>query len=1051
MRLGSFKGALLLALTVISVALIISQASKVQAWGENAHQLVEIKAENVFSKGSFFSTIHSTLYYWSTYPDTKRDNFMPGIGAYDWHYLDAISYNPLVVVSGYENGELPWAIEWLYDNIVYYLEAENWSAAENLMGAVCHFAGDSTIPIHAENDYSPGDNGDIWYGYYCGSVGVYYPGWGWYYYDPTHGYPHGYLRHSIFESMVNAQILNTDNISIPDNYVPHQLDNIENAALATLSDSFDLAGWTPTGYIENKLDYYLGYENIFWNDWLRSMTDNRLATAVQFTANIWYSAMIQAGLTIQAPTLTSPSGGSKTTNNKPTFTWTSVSGTSYYDFQLASDNNFTINAVTAKGLTTNFYTPVNALTGGRWYWRVRTGDNSTNVGLWSQIQSFTVLTHAPIYISDNSGFTSPDPVNGGGSGTAGDPYIIENWDISAGSANGIEIQNTTAYFIVRNCYVHDGGDYYNGIFFYNVTNGMLDNNLVENNYWEGICLDNSSNNTICNNIAENTRNIHGIILDHSDNNLIENNTLRNNQQCGIQLINSSNNTICNNIAEDSRTGQGILIQNSDNNLIENNTCQKNYYDGIMLSSSVNNLVFNNTCSTNNGSGIYLWENSDNNLIENNLVENNSWDGMELPDSDNNRVENNTCRNNIINGIHLWENSNNNTISGNIFSNNYYCGIRLSSCGSNNTIFNNKCENNSSDGILLENSDKNLISNNTCKNNGRDGINLFYIYSGGYIGSDNNTLDNNTCSNNLTGIYVSDSDINTITNNTCSSNNSYGIYLGYSLNNRIFHNRFVNNPQQALDYGTDYWDNGYPSGGNYWGDYTGSDANGDGIGDTPYYISGGSNQDRYPLMNWPPTVMPPLKVHIAPYSNIGKRGTVQSFTVYVTNMSSIDNDNYIMTRGDNAGWILALSGDGLTVDNRIENVAIGQGRALTLTVKILDNALSGALDNVWVKATKVDNENCTDNDYCLVHCASTEIKLVTGWNLVGFTAVGATDNPDNLFPGLTYLENFRLIYWVAPGGPYKTQPEGQVLIDNTGYWVWIDENYTVGTSGTAPVS
>jgi len=53
-----------------------------------------------------------------------------------------------------------------------------------------------------------------------------------------------------------------------------------------------------------------------------------------------------------------------------------------------------------------------------------------------------------------------------------------------------------------------------------------------------------------------------------------------------------------------------------------------------------------------------------------------------------------------------------------------------------------------------------------------------------------------------------------------------------------------------------WDNGYPSGGNYWSNYTDADlysgpyqneTGSDGIGDTPYVIDA-ENQDNYPLMN-----------------------------------------------------------------------------------------------------------------------------------------------------------------------------------------------------------
>jgi hypothetical protein len=92
-----------------------------------------------------------------------------------------------------------------------------------------------------------------------------------------------------------------------------------------------------------------------------------------------------------------------------------------------------------------------------------------------------------------------------------------------------------------------------------------------------------------------------------------------------------------------------------------------------------------------------------------------------------------------------------------------------------------------------------------------------------------------------------------------SNNSYGIYLEDSSNNQIFHNNIFNNTDQAFDeIGNNYWDNDYPSGGNYWLDYTGMDKykgpnqdipGKDGIGDSPYInIQGGAGeQDYYPLM------------------------------------------------------------------------------------------------------------------------------------------------------------------------------------------------------------
>jgi len=79
-----------------------------------------------------------------------------------------------------------------------------------------------------------------------------------------------------------------------------------------------------------------------------------------------------------------------------------------------------------------------------------------------------------------------------------------------------------------------------------------------------------------------------------------------------------------------------------------------------------------------------------------------------------------------------------------------------------------------------------------------------------------------------------------------------------VGNTVFDNRLINNTKQvsqeesSYNYpdttrmGTDIvlWNNSTT--GNYWSDYNGTDANGDGIGDTPYIIDE-KNQDNYPLI------------------------------------------------------------------------------------------------------------------------------------------------------------------------------------------------------------
>lgn len=151
-----------------------------------------------------------------------------------------------------------------------------------------------------------------------------------------------------------------------------------------------------------------------------------------------------------------------------------------------------------------------------------------------------------------------------------------------------------------------------------------------------------------------------------------------------------------------------------------------------------------------------------------------------------------------------------------------------------------------EGIHLFNSSNNEISGNMIVSNNGAGIGLDEASVGNRISG------NKVESNQYDGIYISESKDNLLVRNRIANNGGYGIYMFHSLShdNRIYHNSFLNNVgnANAYDEGRNHWDNG--SQGNYWTDYTGVDADRDGIGDTPYLIPSEENEgniDRYPLM------------------------------------------------------------------------------------------------------------------------------------------------------------------------------------------------------------
>ncbi len=138
---------------------------------------------------------------------------------------------------------------------------------------------------------------------------------------------------------------------------------------------------------------------------------------------------------------------------------------------------------------------------------------------------------------------------------------------------------------------------------------------------------------------------------------------------------------------------------------------------------------------------------------------------------------------------------------------------------------------------------NIITGNTANNNHDVGIVL--------ADSDiNNTISGNIVNSNDIGIFLDHNGYNFFLENIVDNNN-IGIYLDESVNNTITLNCFTTNTRfNVLDLGSDnHWDNGIR--GNYWDDYTGLDADGNGIGDVPYNITGlTGSQDNFPLMKCP---------------------------------------------------------------------------------------------------------------------------------------------------------------------------------------------------------
>lgn len=404
-----------------------------------------------------------------------------------------------------------------------------------------------------------------------------------------------------------------------------------------------------------------------------------------------------------------------------------------------------------------------------------------------------------IYIDDSSpGNQWSDALAAGkctGGGTYSNPYVIKDFIIeedgtySAGSC--IFIENSRAYFRIENCTLAKSGgwigDQEGGIKLLNVGNGTLINNNFSSNLHSGIIL------IGCNNITITSNNIigssfYGIYVGHSEN-----------------LTISQNNIINSHISELQFSGLDLTFTKdaiiTDNQMIN---CSINL-DGDLRFLPENEIDTSNLA---NSKPIYYYKNQ-NNLIPNDFL-------------DAGQVLLVNCNNSLISNLNI----------------SYASAALLLFYCENNTIVSNTFYENFDKAIYFDESNENNIFGNEIFDNYRG---IYFLFS------NLNNLSFNSVYNNYNGISFQICDNNTVSGNDITYNTNIGLRIfNDSEFNIVFNNTFIGNGLHATDSGPiNFWD--FQGLGNYWDNYTGVDANDDGIGDIYHTISGyASSRDNYPI-------------------------------------------------------------------------------------------------------------------------------------------------------------------------------------------------------------